>query len=96
MLTTLRNLLQSLGTCQLILQQMTNRAVASSVSLRIKDASALFTSDYVNVADYIDEAIGYADDLTADDVTRLRAVSRNLRNANQHLQLTQNLLTLSA
>lgn len=91
MLTTLRNLLQSLGTCQLVLQQMTNRAVASSVSLRIKDAAALFTTDYVDVADYIDEELDY-DDLTADDVTRLRAVSRNLRNANQHLHLTQNLI----
>lgn len=89
---TLRNLLQSLASCQLILQQMANRHVASAVSLRIKDASALSSTDYVDVADYIEEAIGYANDISADDVTRLRAVSRNLRNANQHLHLTQNLI----
>ena len=89
---TLAALLRSIANTTLILQEMQNRQVAFAINNRIKAACNLCNTDFVDVADYIDEAIGYVEDLTAADVTRIRAVSRNLRNANQHLQLTQNLI----
>jgi len=88
---TLAALLRSIANTTLILQELNNRHVAFALNNRIKAACNLCNTDFVDVADYIDEAIGYAE-LTDADVTRLRAVSRNLRNANQHLHLTQNLI----
>lgn len=85
-------LLRSIANIQLILQEMQNRQVAYAISDQMKNASNLCNSDFVDVANYIDESIGYAEDLCDTDVTRLRAVSRNLRNANQRLHLTQNLI----
>ena len=92
---TLRNLLLSIANIQLILQEMQNRQVAFAISNQMKHASGLGSKNFVNVADIVDEGIEHAD-LCSADVERLRVVSKNLRICNQHLQLTQSLITLSA
>lgn len=88
---TLRALLRSIANIQLILQEMQNRAAANAISKHIKTASAMFSIDFNDVADLVDEGLEY-DDLCLADVERLRAVSHNLRNCNQHLHLVQNLI----
>lgn len=88
---TLRNLLISLSNITLILQEMQDRRAAYAINNRIKAASSLLSTDFVDVADYIEEAISYAE-LCEQDVVRLRAIVSNLRNCNQHLHLTQNLI----
>ena len=88
---TLSALLGSIASIRLILQEMENRRVAFAISNQMKHASNLSSKDFVDVADIVDEGLEYAD-LCLADVERLRAVSKNLRNANQHLHLTQNLI----
>lgn len=88
---TLRNLLRCIANIQLILQGMQNRACAYAISDHIKTASQFGSTDFRDVAALVDETIEYAD-LCLADVERLRAVSKNLRNCNQHLHLTQNLI----
>ena len=89
---TLAALLRSIANINLILQEMQNRQVAYAISNQIKHASNLSSKDFVDVADLVDEGIQYADDLCEQDVIRLRAVAKNLRNCNQRLHLTQNLI----
>jgi len=88
---TLAALLRSIANIQLILQEMQNRQVAFAVSNQMKHASNLSSKDFVDVANLVDESLEYAD-LCLADVERLRVVSKNLRNCNQHLHLTQNLI----
>lgn len=85
-------LLRSIANINLILQEMQNRQVAYAISNQMKHASNLSSTDFVDVANLVDEGLEYADDLCDADVTRLRAVSKNLRNCNQHLHLVQNLI----
>lgn len=89
---TLATFLRSLANINLILQEMQNRQVAYAISNQMKRASNLSSKDFVDVADTVLEGIEYADDLCEADVLRLRAVSYNLRLANQHLHLVQNLI----
>ena len=88
---TLAALLRSIANIQLILQEMQNRQVAFAVSNQMKHASNLSSKDFVDVANLVDESLEYAD-LCLADVERLRVVSKNLRNCNQRLHLTQNLI----
>lgn len=81
-------LLRKLATAQLTLQQLTNRAIANAISLRIKDAAQFSFTDYVDVADYIDDGVAH-DTLSAEDIIRLRAVAKLLRDAHRELHLVQ-------
>ena len=87
----LRNLLRTLAGIYIQLADLTNQAAKHSILVRIKDASQFGSTDYVDVADYIDGCIGYAE-LSSKDVDTLRRVSARLRAANQHMQLVQDSL----
>ena len=96
MLNKLAPLLRTLAGINIQLAGLTNQAAKHSILARIKDAASMCSTDYVDVADYIDECIGYAEQLSVKDVDTLRRVSARLRKANELLHAVQDSVLLSA
>jgi hypothetical protein len=95
MLSTLAHFLRTLAGINIQLAGLTNQAAKHSILARIKDVASMCSTDYADVADYIDECIGYAE-LSVKDVDTLRRVSERLRKANELLHAVQDSVLLSA
>jgi hypothetical protein len=95
MLSNLSHLLRTLAGINIMLAGLTNQAAKHSIQVRIKDVASMCSTDYADVADYIDECIGYAE-LSDKDVDRLRRISDRLRKANELLHSVQDSVLLSA
>ena len=93
MLNKLAPLLRTLAGISIQLDYLENQAAKCSIQTRIKDAANMCNTDYVDVADYIDDCIGHAE-LSIKDVDTLRRVSARLRKANEYLQQVQDSLLL--
>lgn len=91
---TLSALLRCLANINLILAEVQHQKAKFAVLKRIKDATAFSNTDFADVANHILFDLEHCDDPTLSDADdkRLRAVAHNLRNCNQHLHLTQNLI----
>ena len=96
MLSNLSHLLRVLAGINIQLAGLTNQAAKHSIHVRIKDVASMCSTDYADVADYIDECIGYAEQLSDKDVDRLRRISDRLRKANELLHSVQDSILLSA